>query len=98
MLDPDVVTHYQLGLEEWRLFVDGRPRLEYLRTLELLDRLLPVPPARILDVGGATGVYAVPLCERGYEVHVVDPIPLHVDRAHQIARDRHLRQMTASLG
>ena len=86
MVDPDVTAHYELGLEESRLFVDGHPRLEYLRTLELLDRLLPPAPARILDVGGGTGVYAVPLCERGYEVLMVDPVALHVDRANRIAQ------------
>lgn len=70
MVDPDVTTYYDLGLEESRLFVDGHPSLEYVRTLDLLERLLPPAPARILDVGGGTGVYAVPLGERGYTVAV----------------------------
>jgi SAM-dependent methyltransferase len=98
VFDPDIAAHYELGLEETRLFVGGRPRLEYVRTLELLDRLLPPPPGRILDVGGATGVYAIPLCERGYEVHLVDPVPLHVERATELARTRSLTRMTAALG
>jgi 2-polyprenyl-3-methyl-5-hydroxy-6-metoxy-1,4-benzoquinol methylase len=33
------------------------------------------PPARIVDVGGATGVYARPLAEAGYQVNAVDPVP-----------------------
>ncbi len=98
VVDPEIAAHYELGLEEARLFGDGHPRLEYLRTLELLDRLLPVPPARLLDVGGATGAYAVPMCERGYTVHLIDPIPLHVERASEIAHDRGLDGMTSSLG
>lgn len=98
VIDADVAVHYALGLEESRLFVDGRPRLEYLRTLELLDRVLPPPPARVLDVGGGTGVYAAPLCERGYSVHVVDPVALHVEQATEIARERGLDDLTASLG
>src|SRR5439155_2231303 len=44
-------------------------------------RALPPAPARILDVGGATGVYAGPLAEAGYAVHVVDPVPEHVARS-----------------
>jgi ubiquinone/menaquinone biosynthesis C-methylase UbiE len=49
--------------------------------MELLARYLPAPPARILDVGGGTGVHAIWLAERGYEVHLIDPVPLHVERA-----------------
>ena len=33
----------------------------------------------MIDVGGGTGVYALPLASRGYEVHLVDPVPLHVE-------------------
>ena len=33
----------------------------------------------MIDVGGGAGVYALPLASGGYEVHLVDPVPLHVD-------------------
>ena len=60
--------------------------------MELLDRLLPGPPARLLDVGGGPGTYAAPLARRGYRVHLVDPVPLHVEQARQAAgRDLALR-------
>jgi 2-polyprenyl-3-methyl-5-hydroxy-6-metoxy-1,4-benzoquinol methylase len=35
----------------------------------------------VLDVGGGPGTYAVPLAEGGYQVHLVDPLPLHVRQA-----------------
>ena len=38
MVDENIRAHYDLGLEETRLLIDGRPRLEYVRTLELLGR------------------------------------------------------------
>lgn len=98
IIDPEIALHYELGLEESRLFVDGRPRLEYVRTLELLDRLLPAPPASILDVGGGTGVYAVVLAQRGYDVLVVDPVAPQIDRVHEIARDLNLSTISAKLG
>lgn len=98
MLDPDVAAHYELGLEDSRLFVDGRPRLEFVRTLELLGRVVPSPPANVLDVGGGTGVYAVPLAEQGYTVRVVEPVPSHVDRVLARARDRGLGQLSAVVG
>ena len=98
VVDPDIAAHYALGLESSRLFVDGRPRLEYVRTLELLDRHLPPPPGRIVDVGGGTGVYAVPLVERGFEVRVIEPIERHVDQVTETARRRNLRGLTSEVG
>ncbi|NUW34209.1 class I SAM-dependent methyltransferase [Nonomuraea sp. SMC257] len=55
--------------------------LEYRRTQELLRRALMPPPARVLDVGGGTGVHARWLAADGYEVHLVDPVPAHVKAA-----------------
>ena len=98
VFDPDIAAYYGLGFESSRLFVDGRPRLEYVRTLELLDRHLPRPPGRILDVGGGTGVYAVPLVERGFDVHVIEPLEQHVEQVAATARIRNLPGLTSELG
>jgi SAM-dependent methyltransferase len=35
----------------------------------------------VVDVGGGAGVHAAPRAERGYEVHLVDPVALHVEQA-----------------
>jgi ubiquinone/menaquinone biosynthesis C-methylase UbiE len=88
MLDPSIAEHYQSGYERSRLFPGGHPKLEFVRSLELLGRLLPAPPARVLDVGGGPGTYAVPLAEGGYQVHLVDPLPLHVRQAEEAAQRR----------
>jgi len=98
VLDPDVAAHYELGLEHSRLFIDGRARLEFVRTLELLTRLLPRPPARVLDVGGGTGVYALPLTELGYQVRVVEPIRSHIDDVETQASEPDLSGLSAVLG
>ncbi|WP_456820974.1 class I SAM-dependent methyltransferase [Cellulomonas sp. URHB0016] len=79
-IPPDVLAHYALGEEESRLD-SGPGRLEALRTTELLHRWLPAAPAVVLDVGGAAGRYALPLADEGYEVHLVEPVPLHLDQA-----------------
>jgi S-adenosylmethionine-dependent methyltransferase len=50
--------------------VRGRVRLDLV--LERLRDRLPPPPARIIDVGGGTGAFAVPLAAAGYEVTLVD--------------------------
>jgi ubiquinone/menaquinone biosynthesis C-methylase UbiE len=63
----------------------GCSRLELVRTQLLIGRHLPPPPQVILDVGGGTGVYSRWLAGRGYEVHLIDPVPLHVAQAQQVS-------------
>jgi ubiquinone/menaquinone biosynthesis C-methylase UbiE len=75
----EIAAYYDRGNEQGRLADWGR--LEALRTRELLSRLMPAPPATVLDVGGGAGAYALPLAAQGYEVHLVDPIALHVEQA-----------------
>jgi ubiquinone/menaquinone biosynthesis C-methylase UbiE len=96
VIDPAIESHYGTGYERSRLFRDGRPSLEYVRSVELLERLLPTPPARVLDVGGGPGTYAVPLARRGHTVHLVDPVALHVEQARDAAGDP--PTFTAALG
>ena len=98
MIDPSIESHYGTGYERSRLFPGGRPSLEYVRSMELLDRLLPPPPARLLDAGGGPGTYAAPLARRGYRVHLVDPVPLHVEQARQAAEADPAAGFTAALG
>ncbi len=80
MLRPEILEFYRRGGERDRLTA-GPGRLEFLRTWDVLTRNLPPAPAVVLDVGGATGVYAGPLAEAGYQVRVVDPVPEHVAQA-----------------
>jgi SAM-dependent methyltransferase len=75
-----VRSYYESGGELDRLSVGGG-RLEFLRTRDVLRRVLPPAPATVLDVGGATGVHARWLVEEGYRVRVVDPVDLHVRHA-----------------
>jgi SAM-dependent methyltransferase len=75
-----ISDYYARGGEVERLRL-GRGRLEFLRTQDVLRRLLPPPPARVLDVGGGAGVYARWLAGDGYQVRLVDPVPLHVEHA-----------------
>jgi ubiquinone/menaquinone biosynthesis C-methylase UbiE len=64
----------------------------------LLERYLPAPPAFVADVGGGPGRYAVWLAERGYHVHLVDPVPLHVEQARAAARGRQATLASAETG
>jgi ubiquinone/menaquinone biosynthesis C-methylase UbiE len=78
-LNPDIAAHYQLGIERVRLRTVHR--LEFVRTREIMARYLPPPPATVFDIGGGMGVYALPLAAEGYEVHLLDPVELHVREA-----------------
>jgi len=78
--DPDIRAFYEAYDEAARLG-QGYFALEGARTRELLSRHLPPPPARVLDVGGAAGAYALWLAEQGYAVRLVDPVPRHVEQA-----------------
>src|ERR1700730_15756573 len=77
-VDAAIIRHYEATREEDRIS-SGFGQLELLRTQEVLRRHLPAPPARIIDVGGATGVHARWLAGDGYEVRLVDASPRHVD-------------------
>jgi 2-polyprenyl-3-methyl-5-hydroxy-6-metoxy-1,4-benzoquinol methylase len=78
-IDAEILAHYAEGREHGRL--TSGLSLELLRTRVLLERFLPAPPARVLDVGGGSGVYASWLSSRGYQVHLIDPVPLHLEQA-----------------
>jgi ubiquinone/menaquinone biosynthesis C-methylase UbiE len=97
MVDVEILKYYEHGLERDRL-TSGRQRIEFLRIWDLLERYLPPAPARVLDVGGGAGVYALPLAAAGYEVHLVDPVPLHVEQAITASRAAAVQLASITVG
>jgi SAM-dependent methyltransferase len=79
-LPNEIVAHYEQGDEIQRLS-SSLGQLEETRMRELIARHLPATPAVVYDVGGGPGGYACWLAKQGYEVHLVDPVPLHVEQA-----------------
>ena len=75
-----ILRHYNQADEASRLR-HGWFQLEQARTQELILRHLPPTPARIIDAGGGAGAYACWLASREYEVHLIDPVPKHVEQA-----------------
>ncbi len=76
----EIERHYRQTRESERLS-GPRGELELLRTQAILARHLPPKPAVIFDVGGAAGVYAFPLARQGYQVHLIDPVDVHLQQA-----------------
>ena len=94
----EIVEHYtSVQDEDARLREGPDGTMEAIRTLELLGRHLPPPPARILDAGGGPGFYARRLTADGYEVHLIDPVPRHIETA-SLPRDGLAAPASACLG
>jgi ubiquinone/menaquinone biosynthesis C-methylase UbiE len=90
-----ILQHYNAGNESHRL---SELSLERLRTESILRRYLPKSPKVIFDIGGADGVYAFPLAEKGYEVHLIDPVTLHIEQAQQKNKSVSKKLKTISVG
>jgi ubiquinone/menaquinone biosynthesis C-methylase UbiE len=80
LIPEEIEGHYLQVIEAERLAAE-QGELERLRTQQILARELPALPAVIFDVGGAAGVYAIPLSKQGYQVHLIDPVELHLRQA-----------------
>jgi ubiquinone/menaquinone biosynthesis C-methylase UbiE len=92
-VNENILKYYKLGQESSRL---SGASLERVRTESILRRFLPRTPATVLDVGGADGAYAFPLSKAGYEVHLVDPVALHIEQAR--AKSRGIRLASITVG
>jgi ubiquinone/menaquinone biosynthesis C-methylase UbiE len=80
VISQEVEAFYNKGIETNRLEI-GFGLLEKDRTQIILNKYLSESPLTILDVGGATGVYAFPLAKKGYNVYLIDPVPFHIEEA-----------------
>lgn len=75
------MVRYYGDADEASRLASGWFQLERERTRELILRHLPPAPAKVVDAGGGAGVYACWLASRGYQVHLIDPVPKHVEQA-----------------
>lgn len=78
----EVIDYYGSGFEVSRLD-SAEGKFERERTRILMRRFLPPPPAVVLDIGGGPGGHALWLAGLGYEVHLMDAVPLHVKAAEE---------------
>jgi ubiquinone/menaquinone biosynthesis C-methylase UbiE len=77
----DKVVDFYSNYEEQSRLSNNWGQIEFARTQNIVSRFLKHPPAVILDVGGAAGRYSCWLAQAGYEVYLIDPVPLHIQQA-----------------
>ena len=94
-LFPDEIkAFYNEGREIGRLD-QGIGPLELARTQELIERFFPPPPATVLDIGGGPGRYSAWLAQGGYEAHLIDISPLHIEQATAVSAENwHSRRVS----
>jgi len=93
MADGELQAYYARDEERDRLS-HGVGRVEFARTVEILQRTLPQPGAVIADIGGGPGRYTDWLVEAGYKVIHRDLVARHVDQV----RARHGGHVDTAVG
>jgi ubiquinone/menaquinone biosynthesis C-methylase UbiE len=66
-----------------------RHRLEFIRTQEIISRYLK-HGKKIIDIGGATGVYSLWLAEQGFNVTLYDLVSKHIEIAKVKAEEKNI--------
>jgi ubiquinone/menaquinone biosynthesis C-methylase UbiE len=87
LLPKEIHSYYGQGREAGRL-TSAAGELEFVRTQAIILRYIPPPPAVVLDVGGGPGAYACWLARQSYAVHLIDPMPLHLEQAKQASQEQ----------
>ena len=95
--DPVIAAHYTDTRPEDDRLRRGAGLVELERTRRVIGRHLGPGRLRILDVGGASGIHAEWLAAAGHDVHLVDPVPLHVEQATAVGADP-AHRFTAGIG
>jgi len=83
LISRDIELFYNKASEETRLN-KGMGVFEFERIKSLVEKYVPSPSSKIIDVGGGTGKYSEWLAKKGHEVYLIEPVLKHI----QIAKDR----------
>jgi ubiquinone/menaquinone biosynthesis C-methylase UbiE len=81
-VDDRVLAYYGTELDESDRLIgrSGQGLLEFERTQQVVRERVAAG-SQIIDIGGASGVHAAALAERGDDVLLIDPVPRHVEAA-----------------
>jgi SAM-dependent methyltransferase len=84
----EIRSYWNLDASTYDNAPGHRPRtaFELATWSAALARLLPLPPARVLDVGAGTGFLSILIAKQGYEVTAMDLSPGMLERLRDNAR------------
>jgi SAM-dependent methyltransferase len=85
LISKELEDFYNKASEETRL-ENGMGIFEFERIKELISLHISKPNATIIDVGGGTGKYAEWLAKKNHIVHLIEPVPKHVQLAKKRAK------------
>lgn len=74
----DLLKYYENYDEDKRLQKTNLHKIEFLTTINFLDRIIP-PNSKVLDVCAGTGVYSFYLEGKGHSITAVDIVPKFVE-------------------
>ncbi len=84
LISSNIALFYTKASEESRL-ESGMGKFEFERVKFLMNKYISPSTSNIIDVGGGTGKYAAWLAKKGHHVHMVEPVPKHLQLARQRA-------------
>lgn len=85
-MNSKVIEYYTSAFNEHERQHDGFGAIQRTRTLQLLKQFLNTNQ-KVLDIGGAVGNYSFELAKEGYDVHLLDIVHLHVEKARKISKE-----------
>lgn len=91
-----IVNNYEHYREENRLTTDFARKVEYITTIRAFSELFP-KEGKILDCAAGTGIYAIYLADRGYDVTATDITPRHIDYINKRLEEKHYKMQTLVL-
>jgi len=83
LINRNIEAFYYKASEETRLD-KGMGIFEFERIKSLIEKYIPFPSSKIIDIGGGTGKYSEWLANKGHQVHLVEPVSKHI----KIAQNR----------
>jgi ubiquinone/menaquinone biosynthesis C-methylase UbiE len=95
-LSNEIINYYTNCNEKERLAYEYS--IEKIRSQEIISRYLSKDNLKILDIGGANGVYSFWLAALGHEVDLIDMTPKHIEQAKDYERANKIKLRSMTIG